>query len=216
MRIGIPHTLTDSPSRAARPPPAIRPSTGPDWRSASQVSTERSCAGSNAIRFAAFPSTSAGTMRCGATFPTPGIAAIRAARSAGRVSSVGWTVNRLDVIFTSVARGTTTRSAPMREKLVVMPSRNAQPATKLAKAMPTPSITAALRKIARSRRRPTFCAANLISSQRSCRRWAISLTCPEFRSSQTLAAPSDANFGIEGTLASHDLGAGFLNELAAR
>ena len=37
-------------------------------------------------------------------------------------------------MFTRVARGTTTRSAPMREKLVAMPSRSAQPATKLAKA----------------------------------------------------------------------------------
>ena len=151
------------------------PSTGPGWRSTSQVRTERSRAGSKAIRLAAFPWTSAGTMRCGATCPTPWIAAMRCAKSAGKVSSVGWTVRRLDVIFTSVARGTTTRSAPMREKLVAMPSRNAQPATKLAKAMPTPSITAALRKTARSRRRPTFCAANRISSQRSCRRWAILL-----------------------------------------
>jgi hypothetical protein len=44
----------------------------------------------------------------------------------------------------------------MREKLVAMPARNAQPAMKLANAMPTPSITAMPRKIARSRRRPTF------------------------------------------------------------
>src|SRR5262249_18845364 len=79
-------------------------------------------------------------------------------------------------MFTSVARGTTTRSAPMREKLRAMPSRNAQPATKLAKPMPTPSITATPRKIARSRRRPTFCAANRISSQRSCRRRDISFS----------------------------------------
>ncbi len=53
----------------------------------------------------------------------------------------------------------------MREKLVAMPSRNAQPETKPAKLMPTPSITAAPSKIARSRWRPTFCAASRISSQ---------------------------------------------------
>ena len=57
----------------------------------------------------------------------------------------------------------------MREKLCVMPCHSAQPATKLANAMPTPSITAAPRNIARRRRRPTFCAAKRISSQRSCR-----------------------------------------------
>src|SRR5262249_40377849 len=51
-----------------------------------------------------------------------------------------------------------------------------QPATKLAKPMPTPSITATPRKIARSRRRPTFCAANRISSQRSCRRRDIAFS----------------------------------------
>ena len=34
----------------------------------------------------------------------------------------------------------------MRAKLVAMPSRSAQPATKLAKPMPTPSITAAPKK----------------------------------------------------------------------
>src|SRR5499427_10632612 len=79
-------------------------------------------------------------------------------------------------MFTSVARGTTRRSAPMREKLRAMPSRNAQPATKLAKPMPTPSITATPRKIARSRRRPTFCAAKRISSQRSCRRRDIAFS----------------------------------------
>src|SRR5215831_3686621 len=79
-------------------------------------------------------------------------------------------------MFTSVARGTTTRSAPMREKLRAMPSRNAQPATKLAKPMPTPSITATPRKIARSRRWPTFCAAKRISSQRSCRRRDIAFS----------------------------------------
>src|SRR5262245_37406165 len=79
-------------------------------------------------------------------------------------------------MFTSVARGTTTKSAPMREKLRAMPSRNAQPATKLAKPMPTPSITAMPRKIARSRRRPTFCAAKRISSQRSCRRRDIAFS----------------------------------------
>jgi len=72
----------------------------------------------------------------------------------------------------------------MREKLRAMPSRSAQPATKLAKPMPTPSITATPRKIARSRRRPTFCAAKRISSQRSCRRRDIAfsaltyVTCP--------------------------------------
>ena len=55
----------------------------------------------------------------------------------------------------------------MREKLCAMPCHSAQPATKLAKAMPTPSITAAPRSIARRRRRPTFCAAKRISSQRS-------------------------------------------------
>ena len=54
----------------------------------------------------------------------------------------------------------------MREKLWLIPARNAQPATKLAKPMPTPSITATPRKIARNRRRPRFCAANRISSQR--------------------------------------------------
>src|SRR6516225_3533821 len=64
-------------------------------------------------------------------------------------------------MFTSVARGTTRRSAPMREKL---------------RAMPTPSITATPRKIARSRRRPTFCAAKRISSQRSCRRRDIAFS----------------------------------------
>ena len=85
----MPQTLTDSPSRAASPPPAISPSTAPPWRSASHVSTERSRAGSNAMRLAAFPATSAGTMRCGATLATPGMAAIRSARSAGNVSSVG-------------------------------------------------------------------------------------------------------------------------------
>src|SRR5262249_54315109 len=79
-------------------------------------------------------------------------------------------------MFTSVARGTTRRSAPMREKLRAMPSRSAQPATKLAKPMPTPSITATPRKIARSRRRPTFCAAKRISSQRSCRRRDIAFS----------------------------------------
>src|SRR5262249_45326743 len=92
------------------------------------------------------------------------------------VSSVGCTVSRLAVMFTSVARGTTTKSAPMREKLRAIPSRNAQPATKLAKPMPTPSITATPRKIARSRRRPTFCAAKRISSQRSCRRRDIAFS----------------------------------------
>src|SRR5262249_52747411 len=61
-------------------------------------------------------------------------------------------------------------------KLRAMPSRNAQPATKLAKPMPTPSITATPRRIARSRRRPTFCAARRISSQRSCRRRDISFS----------------------------------------
>src|SRR5262249_18016515 len=65
---------------------------------------------------------------------------------------------------------------PMREKLRAIPSRNAQPATKLAKPMPTPSITATPRKIARSRRRPTFCAAKRISSQRSCRRRDIAFS----------------------------------------
>jgi hypothetical protein len=114
-------------------------------------------------------------MRCGATWATPGMAATRCARSAANVASVGCTVSRLAVMFTKVARGTTTRSAPMRAKLTAMPSRSAQPATKLAKPMPTPSITATPRKIARSRRRPTFCAASRISSQRSCRRRAISL-----------------------------------------
>src|SRR6516162_3696076 len=79
-------------------------------------------------------------------------------------------------MFTSVARGTTTKSAPMRAKLRAMPSRSAQPATKLAKPMPTPSITATPRKIARSRRRPTFCAAKRISSQRSCRRRDIAFS----------------------------------------
>src|SRR5262249_2174955 len=47
---------------------------------------------------------------------------------------------------------------------------------KLAKPMPTPSITATPRKIARSRRRPTFCAAKRISSQRSCRRRNIAFS----------------------------------------
>ncbi len=103
------------------------------------------------------------------------MAAIRSARSVAKVSSVGCTVSRLEVMFTRVARGTTTRSAPMREKLVAIPSRSAQPAMKPANPMPTPSITATPRKIARSRRRPTFCAANRISSQRSRRRRAISL-----------------------------------------
>src|ERR1700730_3062402 len=128
------------------------------------------------MRLTARPSTRVGTMRCDATRATPGIAAIRFARSAGKVSSVGCTVSRLDVMFTRVARGTATRSAPMREKLRAMPSRSAQPATKLAKPMPTPSITATPRKIARSRRRPTFCAAKRISSQRSCRRRDIAFS----------------------------------------
>ena len=93
------------------------------------------------------------------------MAAILGARSAGKVASVGCTVSRLAVMFTSVACGTTRRSAPMREKLVDMPSRSAQPATKPAKPIPTPSITAAPRNSARSRRRATFCAASRISSQ---------------------------------------------------
>src|SRR5262249_1206396 len=89
-------------------------------------------------------------------------------------------------MFTSVARGTTTKSAPMREKLRAMPSRSAQPATKLAKPMPTPSITATPRKIARSRRRPTFCAAKRISSQRSCR-------CRDIAFSRPMTLLSQAN-----------------------
>jgi hypothetical protein len=121
------------------------------------------------MRVALFPSTNVGTTRCGATRATPGTAAMRCASSAASVSSVGCTVSRLAVIFTKVARGTTSRSAPIREKLCVMPCHSAQPATKLAKPMPTPSMTAAPRKIARRRRRPTFCAANRISSQRSFR-----------------------------------------------
>ena len=91
-------------------------------------------------------------------------------------ASVGCTVSRLAVMFTKVARGTTTRSAPMRAKLTAMPSRSAQPATKLAKPMPTPSMTATPSRIARSWRRATFWAANRISSQRSCRRCAIALS----------------------------------------
>src|SRR5262249_11331639 len=120
--------------------------------------------------------TRAGRMRCGATWATPGTAAMRGGRSAGSVASGGCTVSRLAVMFTSVARGTTRRSAPMREKLRAIPSRNAQPATKLAKPMPTPSMTATPRKIVRSRRRPTFCAAKRISSQRSCRRRDIAFS----------------------------------------
>src|SRR5215471_14568506 len=174
--MGMPQTLSVSPSRADSAAPAISPSSAPAWRASTQLSTEKFCAGSNAIRLTSWPSTSAGTMRCGATWATPGNAAIRWARSAGSVSSVGCTVSRLAVMFTNVARGTTRRSAPMREKLRAMPSRNAQPATKLAKPMPTPSITATPRKIARSRRRPTFCAAKRISSQRSCRRRDIAFS----------------------------------------
>src|SRR5499433_2323124 len=92
-----------------------------------------------------------------------------------RATLVNITASLLTVMFTSVARGTTRRSAPMREKLRAMPSRSAQPATKLAKPIPTPSITATPRKIARSGRRPTFCAARRMSSQRSCQRPAIQL-----------------------------------------
>ena len=185
--MGRPQTLSVVPSGAASRPPAMRPSIDPGCRCSSQVKTEKSRAGSNATRLTWRPSTSEGTMRCGATRATPGVAAIRSARSAGRVSSVGCTVSRLEVMFTRVVRGTMTRSAPMREKLVAIPSCSAQPAMKLAKPMPTPSITASPRNIARSRRRPTFCAANRISSKRSCQRRTVSLP-RSVRSQQQLEA----------------------------
>ncbi len=63
MRCGIPQTASVAPGFAAMLPPAIRPSSGPDWCCSSQLSTEKSRAGSNAIRLTLWPSTSAGTMR---------------------------------------------------------------------------------------------------------------------------------------------------------
>jgi len=104
-------------------------------------------------------------MRCGATRATPVMMPIGTARPAANVSSVGCTVSRLDVILTSVPRGTATKSAPIRENAVVIPALSAQPATKLANPMPTPTMTASARRTARNRRRPTFCAANLSNSQ---------------------------------------------------
>src|SRR6516165_9272848 len=123
--------------------------------------------GSNAIRLAGRPSTSTGTMRCGATRATPGITLSLSARSDGRVASVGCTVSRLAVMLTKVLCGTTRRSAPIRARLAAIPFDNAQPVTNQANPTPTPSMTAAASRIARSRRRPTFCAASRSSSQRS-------------------------------------------------
>jgi hypothetical protein len=55
----------------------------------------------------------------------------------------------------------------MREKLVRMPSRNDQPRTAPEKPTPTEIITARPRKMLRSSRRPTFCAASRSSRKRA-------------------------------------------------
>ena len=59
-------------------------------------------------------------------------------------------------MLTSVPTGTTTRSAPIREKLVAMPSRSAQPVTKAAKPTPTAIVIERPRNSVRTRRLPTF------------------------------------------------------------
>jgi hypothetical protein len=79
------------------------------------------------------------------------------------------------------ARGDVDQSAPWDDHEVGshagkgcrQPRPQGQPATKLAKPIPTLIITAIPRNIARARRRPTFCAASRRKSQRPCRRVAI-------------------------------------------
>ena len=94
----------------------MRPSIDPGCRCSSQVKTEKSRAGSNATRLTWRPSTSEGTIRCGATTATPGVAAIRSIRPAGKVSSVGCTVSRLEVMFTRVRAGNDDEIGPHARK----------------------------------------------------------------------------------------------------
>ena len=153
-----------SPTRS--PTSAVSTDSPTRWLGDSHDCTVKSAAGSKAIRLMVRPSAWARTIRWGATRPTPGMARNRSASPASSSCSVGWTVSNVLVMFTSVPNGTTTKSAPMRENVVAIPPRKAQPAVKLANPTPTAIITAMPRNNARRRRRQMFWAARRNSRNR--------------------------------------------------